>query len=204
MIIEIITYFFIGLFACIIAALPPGLVNLSIIDTTMHQSSKQARRISLGAAFTEGIFAALAIIFGLVLKDFFTESIIIKIITIIVASGASVHFFFRKPQKNKPQKKYKLYFVKGLVLNMISLQVFAFWLIAIVYLFSESWIEQSPELLAFFLIGVLSGKLLTLEFFIYLAVKIKKSVQSLSKNINKIMCGIFALTALVQFIRILI
>jgi threonine/homoserine/homoserine lactone efflux protein len=60
----ILLHFLYGTIACIIGALPFGLVNLSVVNISINKSEKEAIVFSLGASFIEILFALAGIIAG--------------------------------------------------------------------------------------------------------------------------------------------
>lgn len=204
MILEIFNYLALGFFACVIAALPLGLVNLSVIHVTLKQSRAKARQISLGATLVEFLFAASALFFGSVIGSFVNDSLLVKMFVLLVLMGAAIFFFYRKETSKKTFSKSSHLFIKGIVLNAVSIQVLSFWIVAIVFLISENFIENNYLYLPFFILGVVLGKLSTLEFYGYLAIKAKNKIKSLPKYMNRIMSVIFATLSVIQLIRIII
>lgn len=204
MTIEIIKYFLIGLITCVIAALPLGLVNLSVIDTILNQTKKNARTISLGAAVIEILFASIALFFGSKVKDFFVENLYVSLFILAVLIASALYFFFRKQKLQYSNNSNSHYFLKGLFLNSISLQVLSFWLIVVLYFYTEKWIEFDLLPLTFLIVGVFAGKMLTLEFYVYIAIKAKYKIQKLPLYTNKIMSLIFIVLSVIQIFRIIL
>lgn len=204
MILEILSYSAIGFIACVIAALPLGLVNLSVIEATMKQGKNKARHISFGATVTEFLFAITALFFGSIIGKYVNDSLLVKIFVLFVLSGAAIFFYYRKETAKKSFNKSGHLFFKGIVLNAVSIQVLSFWVVAVVFLISERFIENNYLYLPFFILGVVIGKLSTLEFYSYLAIKASRKIKSLPKYMNRIMSIIFATLSLIQLIRIII
>lgn len=202
-IVEIFKYFGLGFFACLLALLPLGLVNLSVIDTTINSNSKNARLVSFGAAFTEVFFAAIAIFIGFKVKDFFIENTLVKFFVLLVFTASALYFYFRKQNYKTQEISNSKFFLKGFTLNLISLQVFSFWLIAVFYFFSEKWIKMNSMVIAL-IFGIFIGKVFTLEFYIFLTKKIQNKIAILPKYTNKFMALIFSILSIIQILRIVL
>jgi len=199
----ILQYFFIGLFACVIAALPFGLVNLTVMETAINKTKLQARNIGFGAATVEIIFAALALYFSSFLKDYFLNNLLVNSLILMILTGATVFFFIRKQKEIKTRKNKHTEFIKGMLLNLISLQVFSFWIIASIYLLNEELINFQAITVLFFLFGVYLGKLLTLEGYVLVSTKVSNKMNGLPAKMNKIMGTIFAFLSISQFIKLI-
>lgn len=198
----IIHNFFIGLIACVIVALPFGLVNLTVLETAIKKTKFKARHISFGASSIEIIYAATALYFSAYLKDYFIDNLSVNILILLVLSVATVYFFIRRQKEIKIKKSNHAEFIKGMVLNLISLQVLSFWIIASIYLLNEDLINFHPVAVLFFLFGVFSGKLLTLEGYILVSTKVSNKMNSLPAKMNKVMGTIFAFLSISQFIKL--
>ncbi len=200
---EIIKYFLIGLIACVIAALPLGLVNLSVIDTVLNQNKKSGRAISFGAAIIEILFVSISLFFGSKVKDFFVENFYVSLFILVILISSAFYFYFRKQKLKIVNNSNSHYFSKGLLLNAISLQVLSFWLIAVLYFYTEKWIELNTYNIIIFIAGVFTGKLITLEFYIYLAIRAKDRLRFLPDYTNKFMSMIFVGLSFIQIMRII-
>jgi hypothetical protein len=90
-----------------------------------------------------------------------------------------------------------------MLLNLISLQVFSFWIIASIYLLNEELINFQAITVLFFLFGVYLGKLLTLEGYVLVSTKVSNKMNGLPAKMNKIMGTIFAFLSISQFIKLI-
>jgi hypothetical protein len=93
-------------------------------------------------------------------------------------------------------------FLKGVFLNLISIQVLLFWLIAVSYLSVRDLFPTTFSQGLLFVIGVWLGKLAVLRVYAVLGKKVAAHSQILSKNINRIIGSVLMLVALIQLMKL--
>lgn len=195
-------HFFFGLIAVIIGALPFGLVNLSVVDTTINKSEKDALKLGLGASATEIMFAFIAIFLGNKLIFLIETNHWINFIILAVLIVSAIYFFIKKHKEQKA-KHYNIdYFLKGAFLNLISIQVLLYWFLAIAYLETNAQIEFTLVCIIGFLLGVGLGKMLVLLFYRLMSRKIKNKSEIISRNINRIISTVLIIISIVQAIKL--
>jgi len=130
MIVNIITYLGLGIISCIIAAIPFGLVNLSVADARVKYGKSEADKIALGAVLVELIFATIAYFLGEKIFAHALSNVKVSyfIAGILIVTG--MLFFFKKNKEMKHKMTRNKGFLRGIFLNLISLQVLVFWFIA--------------------------------------------------------------------------
>ena len=89
----ILLHFLFGLIACIIGAMPFGLVNLSVVDIIINKSEKDALTFSIGASFIEILFASAAIIAGQQLNKLIEGNIWVEFSIVFVLLASGIYFF---------------------------------------------------------------------------------------------------------------
>jgi threonine/homoserine/homoserine lactone efflux protein len=102
---EIILHFALGFIAAIIGAMPFGLVNLSVVDSTLNRGERAAFWVSAGATLIEIGFVLLAIFLGSRLAAYMENSPWIEFFILLVLLTAGISFFLRK---NKGSEKKRL------------------------------------------------------------------------------------------------
>lgn len=196
-------HFLTGLIAAFIGALPLGLVNLSVVDSTIGRGSRSAFWISAGASLIEILFFLLAVFLGSSLAVFIADNIWTQFFILLVLLLAAISFFLRKNTSSSVKPKAMPDFVKGMFLNILSVQVLLYWLLAVAYLQSANLIEFTAECIVSFTIAVATGKMLTLRFYSLLANRIRRKSASFAHSINLIIGSIMAVLALIQLARII-
>jgi threonine/homoserine/homoserine lactone efflux protein len=77
-------------------------------------------------------------------------------------------------------------FVKGMFLNILSVQVLLYWFVAVAYLQANNQIVFTGECIVAFTLAVAPGKMLTLLFYRLLATKIRSKSSAIARKINYI------------------
>ncbi len=118
----------------IIGALPFGLVNLTVLDVSYRDGNRHAMRIANGAAWVEVLFGLVALLAGTLISQNIEENLVIRSLVLMIPAVVGIFFLFKI---NSPQAHRKVSvpgFFQGAFLNLVSIQVLMFWLLAITYL----------------------------------------------------------------------
>jgi L-lysine exporter family protein LysE/ArgO len=200
----IIIHFALGFIASIIGALPFGLVNLSVVDSTLNKSERAAFLISAGATIIEIVFVLLAIFLGSRLADYMEDNLWIEFFILMVLLTAGISFLLRKRSGSKKKTIVLHDFLKGMLLNILSVQVLLYWFVAIAYLQTSNRIVFTSECIIAFTVAVGLGKMLTLLFYRLMAKKIKSKSGAIARRINVIIGTIMVGLAVFQLVKIMV
>ncbi|MEM9721048.1 MAG: LysE family transporter [Bacteroidota bacterium] len=188
--------------ASFLGALPFGLVNLNVIETTLRKSPKAGTMLSLGATLLEMVHALIAIQCAMIITDSLDSNPYIKGAVLAVFFLLGLFFFFkRQASGDKPKRKlpFKVSdFGRGAFLSLINPQAIPFWLFIVTYFSSHQMLEVHPEVFPEFLIGVGIGKILALLVFVYFSLFIERRMGRVAQGMNKIIGSIFFLLAALQ------
>jgi len=110
-------------------------------------------------------------------------------------------FLVKNQKSHSSGESGYLGFFKGALLNLISIQVFLFWMIALTYLSSKQLVQYDILSVLIFLFGIWIGKMTVLFLYMLLSKKIISHSQILSKNINRIIGFILFGVAILQTIN---
>lgn len=201
MLINLIIILITGATVAILGALPFGLVNLTVLDVSMKRGNSYALNIAYGAALVEVLFGLIAIFAGSLVKNYIDGNVIINYFIILVLLISGLFFLIKKQKSHSSEDSGYLGFLKGAILNLISIQVFLFWMIALAYLSSNQLIQYDPLSVLIFLSGIWIGKMTVLFLYMLLSKKIVSHSQILSKNINRIIGFILFGVAIFQTIN---
>ena len=200
---EIILHFAFGFVASIIGAAPFGLVNLSVVDCTLKRGERAAFLVSAGATLIEIIFVLLAIFLGSRLAGYIENNQWIEFFILLVLLAAGISFFFRRNKDTDKKAFIMPAFVKGMFLNIFSVQVLLYWFVAVAFLQANSQIVFTRESIISFTLAVVPGKMLTLLLYRLLAKKIKSKSSVIARKINYIIGTIMVGLAAIQLVKIL-
>jgi threonine/homoserine/homoserine lactone efflux protein len=201
----VINYFIIlllGMGAAIIGALPFGLVNLTVLNVTFERGNKAAFKIAHGAALVEVVFGITALFAGGLLARYIEGNIIVSYTTAGVLIIGGVFFVLKKQGKSDHRDTDFSGFIKGILLNLVSIQVFLFWILAIAFLSSRELLQYDLLSILFFVSGIWLGKMAVLWMYMNLSNRILSRSRIISKNINTIIGIVLFGLALVQVLKI--
>ncbi|GIV32511.1 MAG: hypothetical protein KatS3mg031_0046 [Chitinophagales bacterium] len=198
-------HFIAGLIISFVGTLPPGMISLTVINTTVKKSVRQGILVAAGASFLE-FFQAFAAVF---FSRFLTHSEVIK--TIInysaapVFAGLGLFFLFRKVKHTSPEKAYassSSSFLKGMLISSFNLFVIPFWIFWSTYLANKNWIELQllPSLVL--TIGIITGTFLALLLYIWMGRLLKNKVDRIGLWIDNVVGMAFLAFAVYHTIRL--
>ncbi|GET24409.1 LysE family transporter [Prolixibacter sp. NT017] len=203
MISQYILFLLFGALATTIGAVPLGLVNLSVLDLALKNDTRSAIQIAQGASVVEVFFALASLLAGAKLSPFFEGNPVVRyfVFAVLLVSGL---FFWFKTNKEKIRKETQksFGFMKGVLLNIVSIQVLLFWLLAATVLSAKQWLPATfPEVLLF-LSGVWLAKMGVLKGYAFLATKVAIHAEKFSANTNRIIGIVLIMVSIIQLIKI--
>jgi len=112
-------------------------------------------------------------------------------------------FFVLKKQSNSDHRETRFSgFLQGILLNLVSIQVFLFWILAITFLSSRELLQYDLLSILLFVSGIWLGKMAVLWMYINLSNRILSRSRIISKNINTIIGFVLFGLAFVQVLKI--
>lgn len=195
-------YFFIGFIVTAIGALPFGLVNLSVLNESINQRSKQALKIAYGASLVEVAYGIIAFFAGSLLMNFISNNPIMKGTAIGLITVTAIFFLLKKEHQVKQNELKANDFLKGIILNLLSVQVLIYWIVAITVTLSLYLSRFGSENSWFILVGIWPGKMFVLWLYKKLGERFNNPGNRLSRNMNQIIGGVLLIVAFIQIIKI--
>ncbi len=190
----ILQVFLAGLIFSFLGSIPPGTMNLAILQLGLEHKIKIALRFSIAVAIIEYPYAWIAVVF----ENWVTSSPMIienfQLITAIVMTVIGVFTIWsaRKPS-DFSVKFNQSGFRRGLVLSILNPMAIPFWIGITAYLKAQGWINLSATtLLHSYLLGTSVGVLLLLILFTFLAKRLSHYVSD-----NKVVKFVPGVTLLV-------
>jgi hypothetical protein len=177
-------------------------VNLTVLNVSLEQGSRPAMKIAHGASIIEVLFGLVAIFTGSLLNEYIEGNRTVGIFAMLVLVAGGIYFLFRKTGIDKGSGEVRNGFLRGMFLNLVSIQVFLFWILAMAYLSSRSFMKYDLLSVILFLAGIWTGKMLTLMGYKNLSSKMLSRSQMISSNINRIIGLVLIGMAFVQFLKI--
>jgi threonine/homoserine/homoserine lactone efflux protein len=202
----IIQVFFVGAIISFIGSIPPGTLNLSVLQLGMEHKIKTALRFALAVSIIEYPYAWIAVVF----EDWVTASPVIvenfQLITALVMTviGAFSIWTARKPSEFSVRFN-ESGFRRGLVLSILNPMAIPFWVAYTAFLKSQGWIDLSTQWLVHsYVFGTAVGVMLLLIIFTFLAKKLASYVKDnrLFKMIPGVTLLVLGLYAFMKYLKL--
>lgn len=171
---PILINFFVAFIFSFGGTIPPGSLNLIILQLGFQQKVRIAWRFALAACFIEYFYAWIAVKFQELIVS---SPILLKHIELVAAIVMTSLGVFSLISVHKPSKFSEKFnnsgFRRGIVLSILNPLVLPFWVATTAYLHGMGWVEFSSNArLHSYLIGACLGSLTVFVSFIYLAKRI--------------------------------
>ena len=192
--------FFAGLFLSLTGSLPPGLISLSVSQTSINRGFTAAVVLGLGAAFAEFFQAwSAALLTGwfmehpAVSKGFQWASMPIFFIL-----GIYFIFFSKPPSPPSLVSPPSLYlqFAKGIAISVFNLLAIPYWVVYCGWLRTEGWWTDAPGANPVFSLGVTIGTSVSLILYAWLGQIILKRSKTIARYIDTFIGVLFILLGL--------
>lgn len=195
----LVQVFIIGVVFSFLGSIPPGTLNLAVLQLGMEHKIKTALRFSLAVAIIEYPYAWIAVVF----EDWITSSPIVvdnfQLITAVVmtAIGAFSIWSARKPSEFSVRFN-ESGFRRGLILSILNPMAIPFWVAYTAFLKSQGWIDLSTSWFVHsYVFGTSVGVLILLVLFTFLAQKLSSYVKDnrvvkLIPGITLLVLGLYA------------
>ena len=205
----IITYFFIGIFASVIGALPLGASNIAVINTTLKQNANQAFKIAIAAGIAEVILSFYALHCNTEVQNFIDNNMWIQVVIVLILLGVGAILFFKKQRKKEYKRKSLVQskYLTGFLLGILNPPVLIYWIVAIGFLNKSSFglsLQSSLSVLFLFFSGIYLGKLLTLYLYSKFSMVVKTKVHNINRVINKVTGVLLVVIAVFQVVKLYI
>lgn len=190
----IIQVFLVGAVISFVGSIPPGTLNLAVLQLGIEQKIKTALRFALAVSIIEYPYAWIGVVF----EDWVTSSPIIvdnfQLLTAIVMTviGGFSIWSARKPSEFSIRFN-ESGFRRGIILSILNPMAIPFWVAYTAFLKSQGWIDLStPWLVHSYVFGTAVGVMILLIIFAFLAKRLAHHVKD-----NKIVKMVPGVTLLV-------
>ncbi len=196
--------FLIGFIISFIGSIPPGTLNLSVLQLGLEGKIKTALRFALAVSIIEYPYAWIGVVF----EDWITSTPAVvenfRLITAIVmiTLGVLSLISVRRPSVT-PSKFSESGFRRGIVLSILNPMAIPFWVAITAYFKAHDWIELSTTgLVHTYVFATSVGAMALLTLFVFLANRLAPYVKD--SLIVKLIPGIILLTlGLYAFVKYL-
>lgn len=170
----IVLTFFIGLIANFIGYIPPGNINLTLVQITINRGLKQAVMFIISFSSVEFFFTYFIMHADKWLSaEVHLDTIIDWVMVVLFGAMGIITWINRKkpPQTSYSDRESIRY---GILLGFLNPMQIPFWMITGTYLITHEWIVDGPVALVIFSIGAAAGAFLAL----FLYAKFAEYIQS--------------------------
>ncbi|MBL0152780.1 MAG: LysE family transporter [Chitinophagaceae bacterium] len=204
---PLIKIFFTGMFVSFVGSLPLGTLNIAAMQISVSDGIMAAMMFSMGSLLVEIVYVRLS----LVAMDWIRkQEKILKALewvtlVIVLALAASSFYAAMHPEvkKNVVLSSSLPKFVLGLVMSAVNPVQIPFWFGWSTVLFTKKVLLPRKDHYNSYIIGIGIGTFAGNCIFIFGGLLIANSISNNQHILNWIIGGIFAITAIIQLIRII-
>ena len=205
--IEIIKIFFTGLIISLLGALPLGSLNITAMQISVQENSRNAVKYSLGVALVEIIYVRVSLKgMNWVMENqrlFYILEWVTVLLFIVLAVASFITAGKSRDQKNiLLNNKMKRFFL-GFTMSALNPVQIPFWFIWSTYLLSTGVLKPSEMQFNFYTAGIGVGTLIGLGVFIYAGKWLVNKLQASHRAINISVGIIFVISAFIQLYRVI-
>jgi len=189
--------------ASVIAALPLGLVNLSVMNISYKKGLHSAMKVAGGAAIIEIFFVLAAIFAGKLINKAVQNSTWVQWIFIAIPVFTGLFFLWKKNRYKTTSNQNNNHFLHGLLLNIISVQVLLFWIFAYTLINNAFPFQENINagVLSAILIAVWLTKIVVLWVYAKLSHIILRKFNFITSCINQVIGLILIFTGILQYFK---
>jgi len=183
--------FFLGIMLNMIGYIPPGNINLTVVQITINRGIRQAYYFIAAFASVEVLFTFGIMRFVQWLSSEINLEGIIDILMIVLFLVLGVITWRSRKEMPKADYSKKDSIRYGLILGVVNPMQIPFWLFVGTYLISHQWIDIGYLSLTIFSLGSGLGAALALYGFARFAVYIQEKFTLSSYIVNKAIAMLF-------------
>ncbi len=196
-------YFFLGLLAAIIGALPLGASNIAVMNTTLKQNSKQAMKIIMAAGLAEVLLTFSALHCTTAIQRFIEQNSWLQftIVVLLLIAGSALVLKNKKEKGTASDRTRMSKYLTGFLLGFLNPPVLAYWILTIGFLNMNNFelgIQSSVSILLLFFLGIYLGKTVTLWAYSMLSNFIKTRSKNIVLLVNQLTGVLLILIGLFQ------
>ena len=208
MCMGLVKVFFWGMIVSFLGSLPLGTLNVAAMQISVQESVMDAIYFSLGSLLTEMIYVRISLVgINWIRKQkvlFKWMEWITLGIVLALAIGSFIAASHEHHTKNVMLNNNMHRFFLGFLLSSISPMQIPFWFGWSTVLFTKNILKPKNSFYNLYILGIGLGTLTGNFVFIFGGKYIVEKLNANQNILNWVIGGIFALTAIIQFIRILL
>ncbi len=205
---KLFKVFWWGMLVSFLGSLPLGTLNVAAMQISVQESVTNAIYFSLGSLLTEMIYVRISLVGMDWVRKQKTLFKWLEWITLGIVVALAVGSFIAAVQNHEEAKNVMLQnnmhrFLLGLFMSAINPVQIPFWFGWSTVLFTKKILEPKNSQYNIYIIGIGLGTLMGNCVFIFGGKYMIEKLRTNQNILNWVIGGIFALTAIIQLIRIL-
>lgn len=194
-----------GFVMAFLSLTPPGMLNMTVVRTTIEKNKREGFWFALGAATVVILQAFIALAFA---KYFANNPHIVerlKLAGIVVLFLLSVAFLIqaRKKFKGEGSKRKGKSFVVGFLMGTMNMLAIPFYLVLSSVLENRGMLIIEQPYINLFVFGVFLGSFSLFLVYLQFAMIIQKRAQFIARNINYILSMLFFVLGILSLFKTL-
>ncbi len=206
---KLLKVFFWGMLISFLGCLPLGTINITAMQIGLQESVKNALHFSLGCLLVEMIYVRLSLIGINWIRRQTRLMRIMEWLTLAIIIALAIGSFIAATKGGGNEKNVVLNnnmhrFLLGMFMSSISPMQIPFWFGWSTILFQKGTLQPVKAQYNFYIIGIGLGTMMGNCVFIFGGRWIVQRIANSQAYLNWIIGGIFALTALIQLIKMIL
>ena len=194
-----------GFVMAFFSLIPPGMLNMTAVRTTIEKNRKEGIWFALGAALVVIPQAFIALVFARYFSDHPEIVQRLELAGVVVLLVLSLAFFFqaRKKFKGEGTKRRGKSFWIGILMSMMNMLAIPFYLVLSSVLENRGLLNTEQPFINLFVSGVFLGAFTLFFVYVQFAQLIAKRAQFIARNINYILSALFLVLGILTLIKFL-
>jgi threonine/homoserine/homoserine lactone efflux protein len=198
---ELIEILVLTLIASIIGAVPLGLVNLKVLEVSYKNGLSAAMKVATGASVVEILFVLIALFSGGIISVAIGNFNWLKWVFVLIPIAIGVYYLQKRNHFNAELNRNSNSYIKGAILNLVSVQVLLFWIFSIAFISTRRYLHADVITALTLAVSVLVGKMTTLWIYALASKTVLERFSFLSVRINKVIGFVLIVIGIVQYLK---
>ena len=176
---ELLKVFVLGTVFSFIGSIPPGTLNVSVLQLGLEKKVKTALRFALAVSIIEYPYAWIAVEFESLISrsPWIAENLQLITAVVMTTLGIFTIWSARKPSTFSVRFN-ESGFRRGLLLSILNPMAIPYWTGATAYFKAQGWVNVSTQpLIHSYVFGTSVGAMLLLTLFTFMAAKLAPYIQ---------------------------
>ncbi|MDN3644551.1 LysE family transporter [Lutimonas halocynthiae] len=200
-----LSHIVLGFVMAFLSLIPPGMLNMTAVKTSLQKGKKEGIWFALGAAMVVIPQAFIALVFARYFAENPQVVARLEIAGIVVLFVLSIVFFIqaRKKFEGKGGKREGKSFLLGMLMSGMNMLAIPFYLVLSSVLENRGLLQTEQPYIILFVSGVFLGAFSLFFLYASFAQIIQKRAQFIARNINYILSLLFLVLGILTLIKFL-